>query len=410
MSRESPLNPLHQQAEASFLWYGPTPAAPVGDGSQPGGAAVVETFGEIEAEYAAVRKGCVIIDTPQRGALRITGRERVDFLNRMLTQELKGLKPFDTRDTFWLNRRGRVDADLRLIELPEEMFVDVDALACAGAVASLTAFVFSEDVEFKDVSEQFHRLAMHGPSAAALLAEISEPIDGPTVGDLVASSSGGAAIVRIAGRRVIIDRRNDVGETGFGLLMEIEAVGDVYEQILERGLDSDPESGAGRFKMRPAGWAAYNIARIEAGVPLFNVDYGPNSLPAETGIIDNRVSFTKGCYLGQEVVARMKSLGHPKQTLVGLRVSPPNVPPEIPPESVQPVTGAPLTLAADPAGKPVGAITSSTRSPMLGDAIICFAQVKWDHTAPGTALLVETDAGPAPATVADSLVFWKRDS
>jgi folate-binding protein YgfZ len=394
---------LHQQAEAEFLWYGPTPGAAVGESAQPAGAAVVETFGEIEGEYAALRKGCVVLDLPQRGAVRITGAERVDFLNRMVTQELKGLKPFDTRDAFWLNRRGRIDADLRIIQLSDEMYFDVDALVSAKVVESLMSFIFSEEIELKDHSESMHRLALHGPTAPALLAEISEPVDGPTVGDLAAASAG-AAIVRIAGKRIIVDRRSDVGEIGFGLLMEASAVGDVYEQILERGLDGAHESGAGRFKMRPAGWAAYNIARIEAGTPMFNVDFGTNSLPAETGLLDQRVSFTKGCYLGQEVVARMKSLGHPKQTLVGLRITPEF---ESNP-AAQPITGAPLTLPGDPDAKPIGAITSSTRSPMLGDAIICFAQVKWDLAKPGTELLVETDAGKVAAKVADSLVFWKR--
>lgn len=409
MATESPLNSLHQQAEASFLWYGGLPAGAVGDEASPAslagvsGAAVVETFGEIEAEYAAIRKGCVVIDTPQRGTVRVSGQERATFLNRMVTQELKGLEPFGVRDAFWLNRRGRIDAQLRMIQLHEEMFIDVDALVAASTASSLGAFVFAEDVEFQDLTQSMHRLALHGPTAAALLAEISEQVEGPSIPDLAdapAEAPSGASVVRIAGKRVILDRRSDAGEIGFGLLMETNAVIDVYEQILERGI------GAAKTGLRSAGWAAYNVARIEAGTPLFNVDYGPKSLPAESGVLDRLVSFTKGCYLGQEVVARMKSLGHPKQTLVGLRISPPPGAPE----GAQPVTGAALTAASGPADKPVGAVTSSARSPMLGDAMVCFAQVKWDHAKEGAALLVETDAGPMPATVKESLVFWSRAS
>lgn len=416
MATESPLNTLHQQAEASFLWYGQTPGGAVGDGA-PGdpsssdmGAAVVETFGEIEGEYAALRKGCVVLDTPQCAHIRVRGRDRVEFLNRMVTQELKGLTPFAVREAFWLSRKGRIDADLRLIELPDEMLIATDALVAAAAVASLASFVFSEDVEFTDQTRALHRLALHGPTSAALLAEISEPADGLTIGDLAHSSSpgaAGAAIVRIAGHRVVIERISDTGELGFALHMETSAVGEVYEQILERGVDGSRDAGAGRFRMRPAGWAAYNIARIEAGTPLFNVDFGTSSLPAETGVLDQRVSFTKGCYLGQEVVARMKSLGHPKQTLVGLRVQ--SVGDD--PERSQPVTGALVYSAgAEPGAeaRAVGAVTSSTRSPMLGDEIICFAQVRWDWTRPGTDLLVETDTTRAPAKVTDSLTFWQK--
>ena len=135
---------------------------------------------------------------------------------------------------------------------------------------------------------------------------------------------------------------------------------------------------------------------------MFNIDFGVNNLPAETGVIDERVSFRKGCYLGQEVVARMHSLGHPKQKLVSLRVEAPAGP------EAQPVTGAAVAVAGDEERVPVGAVTSSTRSPMLGDACIALAQVKWDHTAPGTALMVQTDAGWRGARVGASLRSWAR--
>jgi len=172
-----------------------------------------------------------------------------------------------------------------------------------------------------------------------------------------------------------------------------------------RGLNA---GGASLRRFRPAGWHAFNIARIENGWPIFNLDFGPDSLPAETGVIADRVSFTKGCYLGQEVVARMHSLGHPKQQLVALRVSSK----EHEDPQWQPITGAAITSAAPlpPGGeaKPIGAVTSSTRSPMLGDDIICLAQVKWDQSQPGTKLHIHTTRGPLETSVEPTLTFWKR--
>src|SRR6185436_21150893 len=86
-------------------------------------------------------------------------------------------------------------------------------------------------------------------------------------------------------------------------------------EALSTGRSMDARTGLARR----IGWHAYNIARLEAGWPIFNIDFGPDSLPHETGVLNDRVSFKKGCYLGQEVVARMQSLGHPKQRLVGLK-------------------------------------------------------------------------------------------
>lgn len=407
MAAQSPLNPLHQQAEAAFLVYG------VAGGARPEAqtcrAEVVETFGEPEGEYAAIRKACALFDLPQRGTIRLTGLDRLDFLNRMATQDLSGLNPFRARRTFWLNRKGRIDADMRLIELPEETLADLDILSVDRTAKSLGEFIITEDVHFSDETARMHRLALHGPTAAALLAAVGETAAGPRPESL---QDGEAAVLRIAGRRVIVDRCDTTGEVGLELLVNVDDVKPVYEQLLERGLETngparDQPLARGGYRLRPAGWAAYNIARIEAGTPIYNIDFGPESLPAETGILDQRVSFTKGCFLGQEVVARMRSLGHPKQTLVGLRVNP------TPEQSAsgrecQPRAGA--AVFADEPGEPtaVGAVTSSTRSPMLGDAVVAFAQVKWGSHEPGTRLLVESDAGLVPAVVHAGLRFWSR--
>src|SRR5439155_17574914 len=135
--------------------------------------------------------------------------------------------------------------------------------------------------------------------------------------------------------------------------------------------DPSPD-GAGRSqgartgRARRIGWHAYNIARIEAGWPIFNIDFGPDSLPHETGVLEDRVSFKKGCYLGQEVVARMQSLGHPKQRLVGLKAKEWTTSGG---EEGVPEEGTRVYAQArgQEGGQPpevVGAVTSSAASPM----------------------------------------------
>jgi len=400
MAIASPLHTLHEQAEASFLRFGPAQQdAPA--------AAVVETYGELEAEYAALRRGCILLDLPHRAALRITGAERLDFLNRMVTQELKGLEPFRARRTFWLNRKGRIDADLRLTHLDTESIIDLDILCAPRAASTLAAFIFAEDVAIADITDQSHRLALHGPGAIELLAAVSRPASGPALAQL---TDGQATRVTINSHSVLVDRQDATGEIGLELLVDLDAALPVYTALAQRcsSLMQTNAGGATLNRHRPAGWHAFNIARIENGWPLYNLDFGPDSLPAETGVLSDRVSFKKGCYLGQEVVARMHALGHPKQQLVALRIG--TTGREDP--AWQPHAGSPVFPSSADApstdAKPVGAVTSSTRSPMLGDDIICFAQVKWDHTTPGTPLTIQTPAGPAPTAVQDSLTFWRR--
>lgn len=366
---------------------------------------MVEAFGELEAEYAALRKGCVLLDLPHRGVLRISGRERLDFLGRMVTQEMKGFAPGEVRRGFWLSRKGRVTADLRMVQMEDRMVVDVDVLAAAPAAATLTEFLFGEDVVIEDVTASMHRLGVHGPKAAGLLAAVSTAVTG---GDVAALGAERAVEVLIAGHRVLVFRDDSTGSPGFELVLEVGAVTGVYEQLLEKGMDAGVMGERPEVRFRTAGWHAFNIARIEAGRAVFNIDFGSESLPHEAGpeVLKDRVSFTKGCYLGQEIVARMQSLGHPKQRLVGLLPDEAAAGEDTPER--QPEGGSAVLLPVE-GGEPkaVGVVTSSTRSPMLGDRPICLAQVKWDQSQPGTRLAVQCGGGVVGATVQGSTVFWR---
>jgi len=401
MARTSPLTQAHLERGGTILPY-PDPADPSRF------AQVVESFGPVELEYAALRKGCVLLDQPQRGTIEVTGTDRIDFLNRMLTQELKGLEPWQSRRGFWLNRKGRIEADLRLTALPEgerarggavlaPLRIDLDVHAAAGMIESLTSYVFTEDVALTDSGESLHRLGLHGPTAAMLLDEVGHPESGPGVAAL---TEGQACRVVIADRPVLVERWDWLGEPGLELTCAAEDVPSVYEALARAG--SAEDALGRRVRLRPAGWHACNIARIEAGVPLYFLDFGPESLPHETGVLRDRVSFKKGCYLGQEVVARMESRGHSKHNLVGLRFEE-----EKNPDLSQAVGGAEVFAESDPE-KAVGQVTSSSISPMLGGVPVCFASVRTVHAEPGTRLLVEADGLRIAAIVQPGLAFWSR--
>lgn len=366
------------------------------------GIQVVETFAEVQAEYAALRKGCVLLDLPQRGCLRIEGADALEFLNRMITQELKDLTPWRAVRSFWLNRKGRIDADLRLIALENHLLADLDVLSGEVAASTLASFIFAEDCRITDRTDATHRLALHGPTAPDLLRLVASGGQPEHPAEL---APGRAARAEIAGREVVVDRQDSAGEPGFELLVSLEDAEPVYDAMLEAGLDEN--GGASRIRLRQAGWLAYNIARIEAGWPIYNIDFGPQSLPHETGVLRDRVSFTKGCYLGQEVVARMQALGRPKQQLVALRLA---TALHAADPVRQPVSGALVYAGSDEAPEPVGAVTSSTISPMLAGEAICFAQVRTKHADAGARLLVDAEGARVPASVQESLVFWTRNA
>lgn len=397
MSHPSPV--IAHAAEAEPLT---SPYAAPGDPTL--AIEVVQAFGPMPLEYAAIRRSCGLLDLPQRAVIEATGADRLDFLNRMITQELRDLAPLHTRRAFWLNRKGRIDADLRVIELGGRTLLELDAHALKRTLETLPAFVFSEDVTFRDATQELHRLALHGPGGGALLDAAASP-----TGDRPAASlgQGEATTASITGAEIIVVRDDSAGETGLELIVPTDAAARVFDGLLEAGgwrWDA-PEAfdpGAARARVRPIGWLAYNVARIEAGTPLYYLDFGPDSLPHETGVLHDRVSFRKGCYLGQEVVARMESLGQPKQRLVALRIDAAPIGHETP----QPVTGD-AVFAEDGGDKPIGAVTSSTISPMLGGVPVCFAMVRSAHITPGTRLNVEAGGLRVGAAVQDGLAFHR---
>ena len=343
-------------------------------------------FDSVEVEYAAIRREAALVDFPQRGTLEVTGAERVPFLQRMLTQDLKPLQsaPGAVR-SFWLNRKGRIDADMLVVETGERMLIELDAAVAPAVAAALMQFVFSEDVQVIDATDRWARFEIHGPGAIALL-----------------ESSGVGADASLG---IVHARRDMCGVPGIACAVPRDRADEAWSRLLAAGGSGGAGTGAGattaapsRQRARPCGWLAFNIARIEGGSPIFMVDFGTASLPHETSLIESRVSFTKGCYLGQEVVARMQSLGKPKQVIVAFKAS----------RDALPSGGAQVFTRRDDGGigDEIGVVTSSALSPMLGAAPIGLATVRTAHSAPGTVLvsdaegeLVEIAVQPALCTL-----------
>lgn len=371
-------------AQVEFIAYGRS------DQPEKIACEILATFGELQAEYAAIRKGAGVMDCPHRGTILITGSDRREFLNRMLTQELKDLALGMAKPSFWLNRKGRIESDLVLVELGDRLLVSLDITQVSQTIKTLSEYIIVEDVQLEDASEQFHHIGVHGPRASAVIAQIAGR------GDFDLDEQR-TTTVNIGDSDVVIVRSDQTGECGLHLITPISGAEAVWDALLAAEQGGNESSR----RVRPIGWYAFNTARIEAGTPLFNVDFAADTLPHETGVLHDRVSFTKGCYLGQEIVARIESLGQPKQQLVGLRMQ----------SDLLPVAGAQVFAQEDQGalGPQIGLVTSSTISPMLGADCIAFAMLKTAYTTPDTIVTVAAEGEQASAKVCDRC-FYDRAS
>ena len=356
---------------------------PYGPGDD--GVELVESFGEYEAEYAAIRKGVAIFDAPQRGLVTVRGSDRRAFLQAMLTNDVgeQKLGPREACRAFLLNKQGRIEADMIVAHFDDDASCLVLDRVDAGRVSQeLDKYLFTEDVQLEDASETHHHLALHGPQAAKLI----ERVAGKSVADLQPYQCDQ---VTITGRPCLLFRRDETASPGLHLLVPAAVAVDVYQQLAQAvgGLTPQVEGGTRRdITGRGIGWLAYNTARIEAAAPIYHVDFGPDTLAHETGVLHDAVSFTKGCYLGQEIVAGMENLGHPKRVLVALKFT----------DDRLPIAGAQVFDARDTAVE-IGAVTSSTLSPMLGNTAIALAMLKWGRHQPDTQVKVAAEGELVPA-------------
>ena len=373
------------EAGASFVPFGPAGD----DESAPAAIELVETFDEYHAEYAAIRKSVGIFDQPQRGLVEVTGKDRAEFLHRMITHDTRTLEPGQARRAFLLSKQGRIIADMIVLQGSDKMLIDLDRFQASAIVQELDKYLFSEDVKLQDKSDAFHHIALHGPNGLKLISHLA----GAALPELEPMRH---VVVMIDGAQCTLYRRDDAGSPGLHLIVPVQEALKVFTRMAQAVGGLVPEVGhanenmvQGAIKGRGIGWLAYNTARIEAGTPLYNIDFGPDSLPGETGQLEDAVSFTKGCYLGQEIVARMKHLGHPKRIIVKLRME----------DDRLPIAGSQVYEVDAPGGTVIGGISSSTLSPMIGSIAIALASMKWARRTAGTEVLVPAEGGYVKAVV-----------
>jgi tRNA-modifying protein YgfZ len=280
--------------------------------------------GSVSDEYAALRGSAALVDLSYRKILRLSGKKTVEMLNAVLTNQV----PEEDRLGVYallLNPKGRIQADLRVLKSGEDVLIAVEPEGVAAAKELLGRYAPFYRVRVEDLTDaSWGVLGLYGPRAGELL-------EAP---DLAEHES---AVVSLDGADLLA-AGVAVPVGGYDLLGPSDALEKARNHLRERGAVA-------------AGLDAYEAARIEAGVPRFGSDITPENFPAEAGILERAVSFEKGCYPGQETVARMHYRGHPNRELHRFVV-----------EGTPPVPGAEIAQS----GRQAGWITSVAPLPVDG--------------------------------------------
>jgi folate-binding protein YgfZ len=304
-----------------------------------------ESLDDVRAEYDAIRTGVAVLDIPA-GKLRLGGKNAVQFLNGLVSNDVKSLAPGDGVLAAFPTLQGKLAALCRIYNTGEDLLLDLDAINREKIVKSLSRFVPAGEFFVTDASDRLALISLQGPRAAALLESLTARA--PEDAEFKISTQ------EIAGTKLLAASHRRCGEVGFDLFVEVGAAANVKRAILDHGKE---------FGAREVGDAAFEVARIEAGVPREGVDAGEEYIILESEL-ERAVSYTKGCYLGQEVIARIHWRGQPAKRLRGLLIEMPVDAAEIPGHGTEL-----FAIDGNMAGRRVGEITSAAMSIALGRPI-----------------------------------------
>ncbi len=261
------------------------------------GVDVPAEYGDVDAEASAMREGCAVVDRSWISRIEMTGEDRGRFLNGLVTCDVKSLESGQGVYGFVTTVKGRVMADLTVLALEDRLWIELPSGLGAEISAHLRKYVIVDRVEIQPLEDRVP-LTLIGPETKSVLG-----LDGLPSGDyehLETTFSG-------CGVRLVRQPLHGPGarSEAWTLWTDSADAPAVFDALIQAGAT-------------PAGYRAYERLRVEAGRPLFGVDFGPENFPQETGLEDQGVSYTKGCYLGQEVVARIHYRGGVNRHLRGL--------------------------------------------------------------------------------------------
>jgi aminomethyltransferase len=363
------------------------------------GEQAVNDYGDWVAEHAALHQSAGVLDFSFRSRLCLVGADRARFLHGQVTNDVKKLRVGGGCYAAITTTKGKMEGDLNIFCLADELLLDFEP-GLAGKISQrLERYLVADDVQVVDAAPHYGLLSVQGPKARAILhalggfAEIppqplaSVKLSDVTLGEILLANHERLGVFGSSRREEAPFKALSgpttpaavAGDSGYDLFIPNDSLSVVAEQLI---------AAANAIGGRACGWQAYETARIEAGIPRYGAAMDETTLPLECGLEARAISYTKGCYIGQEVINRIHSVGHVSRELRGLRLA------------------DDLTRLPQPgdklvhAGKEVGQITSAVRSPTL-KANFALGYVRREVNQIGTELRLLTRAGESGARIVD---------
>jgi folate-binding protein YgfZ len=303
--------------------------------------------------YHAAHNAAIFIERASQGTIAVTGGDRASFLHALLTNDIAAVTSGRGTYAAYLTPQGRMISDMRVVETGSRILLGVERDVAAPLAERFDKLVFSEDVQAKDLTTELRVFGVHGPSAARMIQNATAI----SVVDLAAQYGS------VTADSLTIVRDDALGVQGYDVYVPAVDAEALHAKLREAGaIAADEDTG--------------ETLRIEAARPRFGVDMTTDTIPLEAGIEQRAISFTKGCYVGQEVIIRVMHRGHGRvaRRLVSIVLSGETVP----------ARGSKVQIG----DRSVGEITSATASPKIG-APLALGYVHRDHAEPGTELSVE---------------------
>jgi len=328
------------------------------------GATTASRFGDPQEEFTALQNGCGVYDLGFRARLSLTGGDRVRWLNGMVTNNIRDLAAGHGVYAFLLNPQGRILGDMHVFNHGDTLIVETDRSQVDKIAATFDHYIIMDDVEVKNISEQWTALGVAGPKSRALLnaagIEFQELQPLQVIAPRCECDCGCVECTVIRGE--------DAGSESYEIWLATKDVYQTWHALLAAGATA-------------VGSEALEMQRIAAGTPLYGVDIRERDLPQETEQM-RALNFNKGCYVGQEIVERIRSRGNVHRKFTGFLV-----------EGAASITAGAKIVAAE---KEVGEVTSATILPALADPrTIALGYIRREVGVPGRVVSV----GGANATV-----------
>jgi folate-binding protein YgfZ len=336
------------------------------------GQEIVADYGDVPAEYRALRESAGVLDFSFRGRICLTGTDRIRFLHGQITNDIKKLPAGEGCYAALTTAKGRMESDLNVFNLPDELLLDFEPGLTEKISQRLGKFIVADDVQIVDAAPYYGLLSVQGARAADVVRSVGLLESGPARECSIAKVADGTL------GEIYVASLRRISGPGFDIFVPGQSLGAVADKLI---------AAAKGIGGRACGWMAFETTRIEAGIPRFGADMDETHLPMEC-IARRAVSFNKGCYIGQEVLNRIHAIGQVAKELRGLRLA----------DELKTLPNKGDKLFRD--GKEMGYITSAVRSPAL-NSNIALGYVRREANEIGTELMLQMPDGNRPVKIVE---------